>query len=223
MRFHAICLACLALLLMLNTASPARGEPSDSTIQNEIQATFARNALALGGVEVNVQDRVVLLSGNVGNEAQAQEALTKANSVPGVKKVVDKIDLSHRQADQTLFTREEEQEFKRWLKAIASSVMFQLSVLGFFIVFLLGALLLFLRLLSSIESKRQRRLWSAWGRSDSKSEEKEIEIEKDFSHQTTGEKSTIEIVEPECEHNPEAILHHESQAIIPISGICPAA
>lgn len=69
----------------------AEGEAEDERIETRLAGIYA--ALEpLAGVEVEVRDGVVLLSGSVSNQAQAERALNLASQLPGVITVDDGIE-----------------------------------------------------------------------------------------------------------------------------------
>jgi hyperosmotically inducible protein len=71
---------------------PATAAGEDETLATRIQAKFFTDPqVRSGSVEVTAKDGVVLLQGNISNEAARKQALTIARNTPGVVQVVDRL------------------------------------------------------------------------------------------------------------------------------------
>jgi hyperosmotically inducible protein len=70
----------------------AQGKPSDDLIYDEVRRRLANDMTAQGGgIEVEVKEGVVTLSGKVKSEKQKDRAETLTKRVRGVTKVVNKL------------------------------------------------------------------------------------------------------------------------------------
>jgi hypothetical protein len=90
----------LVLLITLLGAACSKA-PNDGAIQTAVQGKFSQDS-GLSGKQLGVQSAagVVTLSGNVDNEIQRDAAARQAASVPGVKEVVNNLQVAP-PADQT--------------------------------------------------------------------------------------------------------------------------
>src|SRR5579864_7094601 len=84
----SLCL--VAIILGLGAACAHK--PDDAKITSDIQAKFSQDS-GLSGKQINVQasNGTVTLEGNVDNDAQRDAASRQAASVPGVKQVVNNL------------------------------------------------------------------------------------------------------------------------------------
>lgn len=142
-RIRQITLACMPLLLVfllspLFAQAPA-DEPftnlDDEIIQERI-ATIYSLLDSLTGVEVEVAEGVVLLSGTVSNENQAERALSLAAQIPGVFTVEDgiqrRLDV---EGNLTPLLERMKSGFNQWVGALP---LIGLAILIFSIVTYLG-------------------------------------------------------------------------------------
>lgn len=90
--FFSYTLCVLSVLFSLDIPQ-AYANPTDVWIRAEISSSFLRPRRGLLGVRVEVKDRVVTLTGKVRNDEARENAAKLARSVPGVRKVVNAIEV----------------------------------------------------------------------------------------------------------------------------------
>jgi outer membrane biosynthesis protein TonB len=90
------------VLLLTLLAAACNKAPNDADIQNAIQSKFSQDS-GLQGKQLGVQSAagVVTLSGNVDSEIQRDAAARQASSVPGVKEVVNNLQVAQPPAPET--------------------------------------------------------------------------------------------------------------------------
>ncbi len=95
---------CLAIILGLGVGCAKK--PDDAKISSDIQSKFSQDS-GLSAKQLNVQsaDGVVTLSGNVDNDAQRDAASRQAASVPGVKEVVNNLQVDNAPAMESMATK----------------------------------------------------------------------------------------------------------------------
>src|SRR5208283_3419602 len=82
--------------VMLSFGSVCARKPDDAKISNDIQAKFSQDSgLSTKQLTVQSADGVVTLSGNVDNNAQREAASRQAASTPGVKEVVNNLQVGN--------------------------------------------------------------------------------------------------------------------------------
>jgi hypothetical protein len=91
----SLCSAVALLAALLTVTVACQKAPNDAQIQQAIQAKFSQDS-GLQGKQLGVQSAagVVTLSGPVDNEAQRAAAASQAASVPGVKEVVNNLEVA---------------------------------------------------------------------------------------------------------------------------------
>lgn len=138
-------------LLLLFALSPATAQPPDDIQAQEPESTVLNpdderieERIAgiysllepLNAVAVEVEEGVVLLSGSVSNEAQAERAVSLASQIPGVITVDDSID-RRLDVDGNLSPMIDQikDEFDYWLRAIP---LIGLAILIFIVIVAIG-------------------------------------------------------------------------------------
>lgn len=107
----------------------------DQSIQARIKGIFALLE-PLAGIEVEVREGVVLLSGSVSNNAQAERAIELAQLIPGVVTVDDGIERRlDVQGNLSPILSELKADLKQWSRALPLAL---LSLLIFLIILFLG-------------------------------------------------------------------------------------
>jgi osmotically-inducible protein OsmY len=82
----------ISLLAVFWAPLLAQGKPSDDLIYDEVRRRLANDMTAQGGgIEVEVKEGVVTLSGKVKTEKQKARAETLTRRVRGVTKVINKL------------------------------------------------------------------------------------------------------------------------------------
>lgn len=110
-------------------------DPEDQRIQERLNSIFAILD-PLAGVEVEVRGGVVLLSGVVSNEAQAERAISLAEQIPGVLTVGDGIERRlDVQGNLTPMLEDIRSSTNQWVRALP---LVGLAALIFFLVVYLG-------------------------------------------------------------------------------------
>lgn len=91
-QHFSVCL----LAIILSLASACARKPDDAKISSEIQTRFGQDS-GLSGKQLTVQasNGVVTLAGTVDNDAQRDAASRQAASVPGVKEVVNNLQVGN--------------------------------------------------------------------------------------------------------------------------------
>jgi hypothetical protein len=92
MSREGVRLSSLLLVLVLSLGVACSRKPDDAKISSDIQSKFGQDS-GLFSKQLNVQSQngVVTLSGNVDNDAQRDAAARQASSVSGVKEVVNNL------------------------------------------------------------------------------------------------------------------------------------
>jgi len=92
MSREGVRLSSLLLVLVLSLGVACSRKPDDAKISSDIQSKFGQDS-GLSSKQLNVQSQngVVTLSGNVDNDAQRDAAARQASSVSGVKEVVNNL------------------------------------------------------------------------------------------------------------------------------------
>ena len=90
MKKASIFLPLCALAVILSLGVGCTMKPNDAKVSSEIQSKFSQDSgLASKQLTVEANNGVVTLSGTVDNDAQRQAASKQAASVPGVKQVIN--------------------------------------------------------------------------------------------------------------------------------------
>lgn len=131
------------LILLLVLPWQLHGQPLEEETQNETDAQIQQRLTGiyevlepLSAVEVEVRDGVVLLSGAVSNETQAERALTLAEQLPDVVLVDDgiqrRLDV---QGNLSPLVQHLENSLMQWIRALP---LFAIAVLIFAVIVYLG-------------------------------------------------------------------------------------
>src|SRR5271169_4703486 len=84
------------LAIILSLGSGCARKADDAKISSDIQAKFSQDSgLSTKQLTVQSADGVVTLSGNVDNDAQREAASRQAASTPGVKEVVNNLQVGN--------------------------------------------------------------------------------------------------------------------------------
>ena len=88
------------VLLLLAGVCLAAGKPlTDDAVYNQVRIKLADDPVVKGGgIQVDVKQGVVTLSGTVELEAQKEKAAKVAKKVKGVKEVINHIELKNKSA-----------------------------------------------------------------------------------------------------------------------------
>jgi hyperosmotically inducible protein len=88
------------VLLLLSSVCLAADKPiTDDTLYNQVRIKLADDPVVKGGgLEVDVKQGVVTLSGTVELEVQREKAVKVAKKVKGVKEVINHIELKNKSA-----------------------------------------------------------------------------------------------------------------------------
>ena len=94
-----ICGALVVLLLLAGVCLAAEKPITDDTVYNQVRIKLADDPVVKGGgLEVEVKQGVVTLSGTVELEVQKEKAAKVAKKVKGVKEVINHIELKNKSA-----------------------------------------------------------------------------------------------------------------------------
>jgi osmotically-inducible protein OsmY len=94
-----ICGALVVLLLLASVCLAADKPITDDTLYNQVRIKLADDPVVKGGgLEVDVKQGVVTLSGTVELEVQREKAVKVAKKVKGVKEVINHIELKNKSA-----------------------------------------------------------------------------------------------------------------------------
>jgi osmotically-inducible protein OsmY len=94
-----ICGALVVLLLLAGVCLAADKPLTDDTVYNQVRIKLADDPVVKGGgLEVEVKQGVVTLSGTVELEVQKEKAAKVAKKVKGVKEVINHIELKNKSA-----------------------------------------------------------------------------------------------------------------------------
>jgi BON domain-containing protein len=102
MKRTTLLLSSFALAVILSLGAGCARKPDDAKISSDIQSKFSQDS-GLSSKQLSVQSAngVVTLSGSVDNEAQREAASRQAASVPGVKEVVNNMEVANASAPST--------------------------------------------------------------------------------------------------------------------------
>jgi osmotically-inducible protein OsmY len=93
------CGALVVLLLLAGVCLAADKPLTDDTVYNQVRIKLADDPVVKGGgLEVEVKQGVVTLSGTVELEVQREKAAKVAKKVKGVKEVINHIELKNKSA-----------------------------------------------------------------------------------------------------------------------------
>ena len=93
------CGALVVLLLLAGVCLAADKALTDDTVYNQVRIKLADDPVVKGGgLEVEVKQGVVTLSGTVELEVQKEKAAKVAKKVKGVKEVINHIELKNKSA-----------------------------------------------------------------------------------------------------------------------------
>jgi hypothetical protein len=96
MRKTALFVCSFVLAIILSWGMGCAKKPDDAKISSDIQAKFSQDSgLSTKQLSVQSADGVVTLSGNVENDAQREAASRQAASTPGVKEVVNNLQVGN--------------------------------------------------------------------------------------------------------------------------------
>jgi hyperosmotically inducible protein len=94
-----ICGALVVLLLLAGVCLAAEKTLTDDAVYNQVRIKLADDPVVKGGgIDVEVKQGVVTLSGTVELEVQKEKAAKVAKKVKGVKEVVNHIELKNKSA-----------------------------------------------------------------------------------------------------------------------------
>ena len=94
-----ICGALVVLLLLAGVCLAADKPVTDDALYNQVRIKLADDPVVKGGgLQVDVKQGVVTLSGTVELEAQIEKATKVAKKVKGVKQVINHIELKNKSA-----------------------------------------------------------------------------------------------------------------------------
>ena len=94
-----ICGALVVLLLLAGVRLAADKPITDDTVYNQVRIKLADDPVVKGGgLQVDVKQGVVTLSGTVELEVQKEKAAKVAKKVKGVKEVINHIELKNKSA-----------------------------------------------------------------------------------------------------------------------------
>ena len=97
---HSLSVSVLAVIVALGLGCTAK--PNDAKISSDIQSKFSQDSgLASKQLSVQASNGTVTLSGSVDNEAQRDAASKQAASVPGVKQVINNLQVGTAMAANT--------------------------------------------------------------------------------------------------------------------------
>jgi len=140
---RGLCIGILSLLMMLLLPWQLQAQPPEQETQAETDTQIRQRLTGiyevlepLSAVEVDVRDGVVLLSGAVSNETQAERALSLAEQLPGVILVDDgiqrRLDV---QGNLSPLLQQLENNVMQWLRALP---LFAIALLIFAVIVYLG-------------------------------------------------------------------------------------
>ena len=94
-----ICGALVVLLLLAGVCLAAEKPLTDDAVYNQVRIKLADDPVVKGGgIQVDVKQGVVTLSGTVELEIQREKAVKVAKKVKGVKEVINHIELKNKSA-----------------------------------------------------------------------------------------------------------------------------
>jgi hyperosmotically inducible protein len=94
-----ICGALVVLLLLAGVCLAAEKTLTDDAVYNQVRIKLADDPVVKGGgLDVEVKQGVVTLSGTVELEVQKEKAAKVAKKVKGVKEVINHIELKNKSA-----------------------------------------------------------------------------------------------------------------------------
>ena len=94
-----ICGALVVLLLLAGVCLAADKPLTDDAVYNQVRIKLADDPVVKGGgLDVDVKQGVVTLSGTVELEIQKEKAVKVAKKVKGVKEVIDRIEIRNKSA-----------------------------------------------------------------------------------------------------------------------------
>jgi osmotically-inducible protein OsmY len=94
-----ICGALVVLLLLAGVCLAAEKPITDDTLYNQVRIKLADDPVVKGGgIQVDVKQSVVTLSGTVELEAQIEKATKVAKKVKGVKEVINHLVIRNKSA-----------------------------------------------------------------------------------------------------------------------------
>ena len=89
----------MVLLLLAGVCLAAEKPPTDDAVYNQVRIKLADDPVVKGGgLDVEVKQGVVTLSGTVELEVQKEKAARVAKKVKGVKEVINHIELKNKSA-----------------------------------------------------------------------------------------------------------------------------
>jgi hypothetical protein len=102
MKRTSISLSLCVLAVILSLGVGCASKPDDAKVSSNIQSKFSQDSgLASKQLTVQASNGVITLSGTVDNEAQRDAASKQAASVPGVKQVINNIQVGTAMASST--------------------------------------------------------------------------------------------------------------------------
>jgi osmotically-inducible protein OsmY len=94
-----LCGAFVVLLLLAGVCLAAEKPITDDALYNQVRIKLADDQVVKGGgIQVDVKQGVVTLSGTVELEIQREKAVKVAKKVKGVKEVINRIELQNKSA-----------------------------------------------------------------------------------------------------------------------------
>lgn len=126
---------------------PNRGGPSDQGIRGRIRADFKMNNLRpiLRAFEIDVNQGVVTIAGTVGTEEERQLAGRLAAEAPGVRRVINNLQVSGRTlSDLSSSDLAPTQQVAAAAENVAMSLMFYATVGVFFLLAVGGTLFIYM-------------------------------------------------------------------------------
>jgi osmotically-inducible protein OsmY len=94
-----ICGALVVLLLLAGVCLAAEKPLTDDTVYNQVRIKLADDPVVKGGgIQVDVKQGVVTLSGTVELPVQREKATKVAKKVKGVKEVINHIEIQNKSA-----------------------------------------------------------------------------------------------------------------------------